>query len=187
MNQQDATGTGPYNLEELVQLTGVSDHTIRSWIKAQVMRTPNGKGRGAHYDKKHVIEVKFLNKVQEAFAGRLPLGTFADLFEGVDQATIERIANGHEGVTVVGKAARAARAPRAMRSVVEDAPDSDPVPKNPPPPVSHRRGDDWEEGPWTTVKVADDVSLCMRSDDPERAAWLARMARKLREWSEDGG
>jgi hypothetical protein len=106
------------------------------------------------------------------------------LFEGVDEATIERIANGHEGVTVVGKAARA---PRAMRSVVKDVTDSDSVPKSPPPPVSHRRGDDWEEGPWTTVKVADDVSLCMRSDDPERAAWLARMARKLREWSEDGG
>ena len=41
-----------------------------------------------------------------------------------------------------------------------------------PPPSSEPR--------WTTIQIREDLELRLASDDPERVAWLARIARRLR-------
>lgn len=40
---------------------------------------------------------------------------------------------------------------------------------------------------WTTIQLREDLELRMASDDPERVAWLARIARRLRQLLEQEG
>ena len=61
----------------------------------------------------------------------------------------------------------------------EELIDPPPPPRPAPRPRAKRR--------WTTMQLRDDLELRLASDDPDRVAWLARIARRLRQLLEQEG
>jgi hypothetical protein len=45
---------------------------------------------------------------------------------------------------------------------------------------------DVHGAPWTTIELQDDLELRLRMENPERVAWLARLARRVRDWLREG-
>jgi len=149
----------------------------------------------------------FIRRLREATGSRLPLPMLRDIFDRLaasgDPGVMHRVAQGDESLTVAGLTGPSGLVAEATRfhdvglgrpsqaippemddldSVVEATMAYHAAPVHAqatharlPPPAS-------EGAPWTTIQVSEDVELRLRGDEPERVAWLARLARKLRTW-----
>ena len=170
-----------YRLSDLAELTGYPPRTIRSWITAGVLADPGGRGRGAHYGQEHLDRLLFLRQVHDQVRRRLPLQEMRAIFESVPAETVARVARGEEPLAV-GDLSAAAPSPSvgpALSSALMAA--THPGAQWGAP--QHKRtGTAPSQSHWTTIEVGDGVELRMRGDDPERVAWLAKLARRLREW-----
>lgn len=147
-----------YTLAELEGASGVPARRIRTWIKAGVLPSPYGMGPGPHYGAEHLERIQFIERLPIA---RIPVGDLRDLFESLPRETIQLVASGREDVTA---AALAGMQPPARRG------GSTPSPARKRPPS------------WTTIQIQDGLELRMRGDEPDQVAWLAHLARHLREW-----
>lgn len=166
-----------YTLTDLEERTGYPGRTIRSWVSSGVLPPPLGRGPGAHWSERHMDCLQFFNRVREHTPRRLSHEEMRNVLGSLSEEQISRVAKGEEPLDVVDLIGAAEP---ATQDAVRSAPHSRYTN-----PGAHKRS---EKRPyWTTIEVMEDLELRMRSDDPERVAWLARMARKLREWSEDAG
>lgn len=64
--QGNTTVKPPYTLEALSQLADVPPRRIRFYIQQGVVSRPNGVGRGAHYDARHLEQLLEVRRWQEA-------------------------------------------------------------------------------------------------------------------------
>lgn len=199
--------TPPFSLEQLCDATGVKERTIRSWIKEGVLPAARGRGRGAYYGQDHMDRLLFIRRLREATGSRLPLPMLRDIFDrlatGGDPEVVHRVAQGEETLSVAGLTGPSGLVAETTRShdVAMGRPDQalsfdlDDVEAVAEPPAAfhaaparaqksmvRRPRPEPEDTPWTTIQVSEDVELRLRSDEPERVAWLARLARKLRNW-----
>lgn len=157
--------------------------TVRSLIAAEALPPPNGKGRSAYYDDRHLERLKFFVTFREQFGGSVSHHAFAGIIKEAlaqDPECVKRVASGEEelSVVVMPVASKFGAPEQVSMSQPTVAPTAQ-GPATPPQPARER-----ESGPWTTIEINEDVYLRMRGDNPDRVASLARMARKLREWTE---
>lgn len=172
-----------YNLEGLAEaatLPGMESpqpRTIRSWIKAGVMQAPGGKGQGKHYGEEHRIQLLFLQQIQKQLDGeRLPLKWLAAQLPTIDPGAMKRVALGQEKLAIIGAAQFSDGWAPPAASLAPAQPDT----------TNWKSDRDSEEvGPWTTIDVTAEISLRLKGDDPKQVVRLAKMARHLREWTEE--
>ena len=169
-----------YSLEDLEAATGFGTRRIRSWIQAGVLPPPHGRGPGPHYGDQHLERLRFIARLP---SDRIPIDYLRQIFSEVPRETIRRVADGEEPVTMLGSGDLPPReyerlAPRPPEAFAMAPSPMDPEPLQRPRDRSPRE----DPTPWTTIEIEDGLELRMRGDDPDRVAWLARLARRLREW-----
>jgi DNA-binding transcriptional MerR regulator len=173
--------TTPLSLDDLAHETGESTRTIRFWIQEGLLPAARGTGRAAYYDDEHLARLKFVVRVREQIGPKLPLSwlreTLDDLWAS-DPALVGRVGRGEEPLHIAGFGLAPTRRPAAA-AAKPSVPSVPPPPKRPASPAAAERG-------WTTIQIRGDLELRLRTDDPERVAWLARIARRLRAWIEEG-
>jgi DNA-binding transcriptional MerR regulator len=182
----------PYTMADLQRESGYQARTIRSWIKAGVLPRPEGTGRGASYTEQHLERLLFIRKLRSKVDDRrMPLPDLRRIFEALTGDQVSRVASGEEPLEVADVSPwapslwseHADPPPASMRPrTTVNAPAAVPVHEESPRPYGRA-----EAEPHTTIEVADGVELRMRGDDPERVAWLAKLARRVREWIREGG
>lgn len=194
--------TPPYSLDQLADASGEQARTIRSWIKEGVLPAALGKGRGAFYGQEHMDRLLFVRRLREETGTRLPLAMIRDILQRLyasnDPDVVRRVAHGEESLKVAGltepsgvveesSMAYGDVSRMAMHSVEhddEERDDEDFLPllsASRPAPSPPAAGE-----VYTTIQIQKDLELRLRSDDPHRVAWLARLARKLRTWIHEG-
>lgn len=193
---------GPLSLDQLASISGEKPRTIRSWIRQGLLPPARGGGRGSYYDQEHVDRLLFVVRLRQKAGARLPTSVVRDvlhqLLGGADPDVVRRVAHGEESLEIAdlfgapgGSAeafgaapmASASRVSRSMRRPADDEEERCLVLSQeelvPAPPRSEPR--------WTTIQLREDLELRLASDDPERVAWLARIARRLRQLLEQEG
>jgi DNA-binding transcriptional MerR regulator len=71
MDAQDKGQPGRYSIGELAEQAGVSRRTVRFYVQRGLIAAPLGKGRGEHYDKRHLARIRHVRRLQrEGFALR---------------------------------------------------------------------------------------------------------------------
>lgn len=60
------TGRGEtrYSIGELAELTGVSRRTVHFYVQRRLIDRPLGRGRGRHYDDRHVTQIRRVRDLQ---------------------------------------------------------------------------------------------------------------------------
>ena len=196
---------GPLSLDQLASISGEKPRTIRSWIRQGLLPPARGGGRGSYYDQEHVDRLLFVVKLREKAGARLPTSVVRDvlhrLLRGSDPDVVRRVAHGEESLEIADlfgapsssaelfdPAPMASSSMASMRSMSMRRPAEDEEERGlvlgqeelvPEPPPAEPR--------WTTIQLREDLELRMASDDPERVAWLARIARRLRQLLEQEG
>jgi hypothetical protein len=139
---------------------------------------PGALARAEHVE--HHARLKFVVRVREQIGPKLPLSwlreTLDDLWAS-DPALVGRVGRGEEPLHIAGFGLAPTRP--AAAAAKPSVPSVPPPPKRPASPAAAERG-------WTTIQIRGDLELRLRTDDPERVAWLARIARRLRAWIEEG-
>lgn len=169
----------PYSLADLVELFGVPERTVRSWIQKGLLPRPRGRGPASFYDQEHADRLGFIVRLREAAsrsgsAGTswrdtmLPLETIREILDGLDPEMVHRVATGEEPLAVADLMSTSAP------MMLADAAAPPPARSMPP---RQSRGQE----PSTTIQLGDGLELRLQSDEPERVAWLARLARRVRE------
>jgi DNA-binding transcriptional MerR regulator len=179
-----------YSLEHLSEESGFTVRVIRSWIQRGLLPAPDGRGRGAHYVQEHLDRLLFIREFQKATASKnvpheVLREVFKSLYEGPDPAVVHRVAMGEEELQIAGLGglyfgeavdpeSTAAQGSSGEQSATHNSP------KRPSRRRTSRQPRELDL-PWTTIEIEDGLELRLRGDDPERVAWLARLARHLRE------
>jgi DNA-binding transcriptional MerR regulator len=179
--------TTPLSLDDLARETGESPRTIRFWIQEGLLPAARGTGRAAYYDEEHLARLQFVVRVREQIGPKLPLAWLRETLDGLwasNPAIVARVGRGEEPLHIAGFGplrghAAAPLAPSSSAPSSAAAPSAAFPSKRPVRPAASERG-------WTTIQIRGDLELRMRTDDPERVAWLARIARRLRAWIEEG-
>ena len=178
-----STNEPRYNLEDLAEGAALEGgkplnlRTLRSWMKAGVVPGPDGRGQGKHYGERHRLRLLFLQRIQKAIGtARLPLRYISAYLPRIDEEAIRRVALGEEELHILG-------ADLLYKEWSEETVDFSTMESQSK--VSHDDHDAAAEGPWTTIDITEDISLRLKGDDPDQVTRLAKMARHLREWSED--
>ena len=194
-------------LEHLASISGEKPRTIRSWIREGLLPPARGGGRGSYYDQEHVDRLLFVVKLREKAGARLPMAVVRDVLDqllgGSDPDVVRRVAHGEESLEIAdlfgAPSSPPPAAPMVSRSVQSakrrPADDEDLVlyseeliePPPPPPPPPRPAPRPRAKRRWTTMQLRDDLELRLASDDPDRVAWLARIARRLRQLLEQEG
>jgi DNA-binding transcriptional MerR regulator len=193
----------PYSLDQLADASGEKARTIRSWIKERVLPPARGGGRGAFYGQEHMDRLLFIKRLREQTGTRLPLAMIRSVLERLyasdDPDVVRRVAHGEEPLQVAGlidpsydehvaasidmMSESPPEAPKAWASMsmsMLEPPEAEVELAATAPSRRHPAHD-----PWTSIRIQDDLELRLRSDDPDRVAWLARLARKLRQWIQE--
>lgn len=55
-----------YTAEDLSRLVGLTARTVRFYVAEQLIDPPLGRGRGAHFDDRHVAQLKRVRQLQAA-------------------------------------------------------------------------------------------------------------------------
>jgi hypothetical protein len=55
-----------YTALQLGQLSGVSERTVRYYVRERLIDPPSGRGRGAHFDNRHLGQLQRVRFLQEA-------------------------------------------------------------------------------------------------------------------------
>jgi DNA-binding transcriptional MerR regulator len=100
-----------YSLEELAQLSGISERTIRSYIYDELLPEPLGRGRATSYTQEHLEKLQFIIAVRKATPYELPLSLVRQLLQSLSHEQVARIARGEEAVHASQGAAGASRGP----------------------------------------------------------------------------
>lgn len=164
----------PYTLSQLSNLYGESERTIRNWIHQGLLPPALGKGRASYYDQDHADRLGFLARLRKHTGTTLPLSMMREILERLDPEMIHRVATGEEPLAVAGLV--------EIPETVHEPPSS--LYKGPQARRDARPPAD--DAPYTTIQIENDLELRLRGDDPERVAWLARLARRLREYIREG-
>ena len=53
-----------YAIGELAELTGVSRRTVHFYVQRRLIDPPLGRGRGRHYDQRHVEQIRRVRALQ---------------------------------------------------------------------------------------------------------------------------
>ena len=56
--------SGRYSIGELAELAGVSRRTVHFYVQRRLMDPPLGRGRGRHYDERHVAQIRRVRELQ---------------------------------------------------------------------------------------------------------------------------
>ena len=200
MSDMDST----FSLDDLARISGEKPRTIRSWIRQGLLPPARGGGRGSYYDQEHVDRLGFVVQLRKKAGARLPTSVIRDvlhqLLGGSDPDVVRRVARGEEPLEVAdlfgafdsrpdSGAPASTTVMRSQASMRFEEPDDDPPEflakasiarsMRAPPPSPEPR--------WTTIQIREDLELRLASDDPDRVAWLARIARRLRQLLEQEG
>jgi hypothetical protein len=174
----------PYSLEGLASLSGFPQRRIRSWIAEGLLPAPRARGRAAFYGDEHLDRLLFIRRIQEKLGGsRVPHGLVREAFHSLegsgDPDVVRRVARGEQDLPLSELLSASSAFPpvECLASAIEPEALA-PVPSVPRPVRAPK-------APWTTIEIRDGLELRLRGDDPERVAWLARMARRLREWADE--
>ncbi len=171
----------PYTLEQLEEASGEKARTIRSWIKEGLLPPANGMGRAAFYGQDHMDRLLFIGRLRKETGGLLPLAMMRDILDRLyasdDPAVVHRVAHGLESLKVAGLTGASGVVAESMQSYSVAPPVRSSFARPAVRSVDER---------WTTIQVRDDLELRLRSDEPERVAWLANLARRLRSWLQEG-
>jgi hypothetical protein len=82
-----------YSIGELAEITGVSRRTVHFYVQRRLVDPPLGRGRGRHYDHRHVEQIRRVRELQRlgvslAEIGDVgPLSTLATTEEGAPGGT----------------------------------------------------------------------------------------------------
>ena len=171
-----------YSLEELAQLSGISERTIRSYIYDELLPEPLGRGRATSYTQEHLEKLQFIIAVRKATPYELPLSLVRQLLQSLPHEQVARIARGEEAVhaqllpdidpTFLRKRSRA---------MSEMSPGYLSEPSFAPrraPPARH-------EDLWISMDVTPDVRLSMRGGDEATRQQLESLALRLRRWMQE--
>jgi len=92
---------GPYGIEDLARLGGVSRRTVRYYIQESLLPAPRGVGRGPHYGPEHLerlLRVKALQEqglsleqVRRTLLGRRPKAAEVEPLPVVARASLVRL------------------------------------------------------------------------------------------------
>ncbi len=63
-----------YSIGELAEITGVSRRTVHFYVQRRLIDPPLGRGRGRHYDDRHVRQIRRVRELQRL---GLPLAEIA--------------------------------------------------------------------------------------------------------------
>ncbi len=75
-----------YSIGELAELTGVSRRTVHFYVQRRLIDPPLGRGRGRHYDERHVRQIR---RVRELQRQGVPLQEMeAGLARGAEQCEV---------------------------------------------------------------------------------------------------
>ena len=55
-----------YTARELAQLVGIAERTVRYYVQERLIYPPAGRGRGAHFDDRHLTQLRRVRLLQEA-------------------------------------------------------------------------------------------------------------------------
>ncbi|MBM3648753.1 MAG: MerR family transcriptional regulator [Alphaproteobacteria bacterium] len=55
-----------YTAAQLGQLSGVGERTVRYYVRERLIDPPDGRGRGAHFDDRHLSQLGYVRLLQEA-------------------------------------------------------------------------------------------------------------------------
>ncbi|MAD34744.1 MAG: hypothetical protein CMJ88_13450 [Planctomycetes bacterium] len=180
-------------LDDLAQRSGEKPRTIRSWIRQGLLPPARGGGRASYYDDEHLDRLLFVVALRKKAGARLPTSVVRDvlhqLLRGSDPDVVRRVGRGEESLEIAdlfGAPEAFSVAPMASMSAPAPADDevvrymelSQEEPIDAPPRPEPR---------WTTIQLREDLELRLASDDPERVARLARIARRLRQLLEQEG
>jgi len=179
----------PYTIDDLVEAADESARTIRFWIQEGLLPAAEGGGRAAFYTEEHMDRLLFLARLRREVGGRLPIAMMRDvldkLYASADPDVVRRVARGEEPLQILPLPGMASQ---LYMSAPPPASDADPAgvkrrTAGRPPQAQPRSAGDAN---WTTIQVRGDLELRMRSIEPGRVAWLARIARRLRTWLQEG-
>jgi DNA-binding transcriptional MerR regulator len=59
-----------FTIQELTAKTGVPARTLRHWIREKLVPKPNGRGRGARYDERHLIRTRVVQHLRATMSLR---------------------------------------------------------------------------------------------------------------------
>jgi DNA-binding transcriptional MerR regulator len=62
----DDEAEGGYTAAELAARAGVSERTVRYYVREGLLPAPAGRGRGAHFGPGHLIRLKLIREIQKA-------------------------------------------------------------------------------------------------------------------------
>lgn len=189
------------SLEDLEQLSGFSERTIRSYIARGLVPPPRGRGRGSSYGEEHLVRLNFLKAIRDAVPRELPLSVLERLLEDLPEEQIARIARGEEAVVAAaldGLDMSLLRRRRSHSAPREDAaPRLDMAAERAPPRFSlgapHYSAprddepdpedrDEVQDEVWSTIDVTPRLRISMRGPAGSTSAELKRLARRVRAW-----
>jgi DNA-binding transcriptional MerR regulator len=62
----DDAAEGGYTAAELAVRAGVSERTVRYYVREGLLPAPAGRGRGAHFGSRHLIRLRLIRAIQKA-------------------------------------------------------------------------------------------------------------------------
>jgi DNA-binding transcriptional MerR regulator len=147
-----------YTAADLARLAGVSERTVRYYVQEQLIDPPEGRGRGAHFDDRHLTQLRRVRLLQEAGLDHDAIRQYAEELEQVLAKRGFRLEDAEHAWA--GFAVQAAQAHRALAG---------------------NRGRTIETSTVTRLGIASGIELLVAS--PRRLpppARLAEVARYLR-------
>lgn len=80
-----------YKLDELARAAGMSARTVRYYVQRGLVPAPAFRGKDTAYDHEHLVRLRAVRRLQEAY---FPLDAIATELDGRSLADLERIADG---------------------------------------------------------------------------------------------
>lgn len=179
----------PFSLDDLAAAAGESPRTIRFWIQEGLLPAALGGGRAAFYSQDHMDRLMFITRVRQQVGGRLPLGMLRhtlDQLWATNPDIVRRVARGEEAVHVADLMTGTTPSPIQPPPTPPRRSSADTGQPGKAPGAQNSTQRTHAAATWTTIQLRDGLELRLRTDDPERVAWLARVARRLRQWLEAG-